>query len=122
MKFNLLLTMLLTYSGCFLLGEDDGLKRCQMDWECGPMYKCSNLGSEGAEQVCISRDPIEAGAMMGVYYNKKTKICMEKGHDFTGVRTKTHKMGDCEWKTKQCRRCLSDVPFEGNPTCKPKCE
>lgn len=107
-------------SGCFFFDSDDGLKRCNSGVECaalGTNYSCRSTGGEGAEQLCFPDNPEQAMAMMTVYMNKKAKICFEQGHDFSGVRPKTHKFkiaDGCErvWQTKQCRRCLSDVPFD----------
>lgn len=112
-------------SGCFILfGDDDGLKRCQSDWECGPLFRCSQVTED--DFVCLSKDPGEAAAMMGVFLNKKAAKCAAEGHDVKGVRVKTHKMPTGKpgctrvWKTQQCRRCLSDIPaVDSNGTVMP---
>ena len=121
---SLLIILILTLPACSLFfGEDDGLKRCSPDnynltntSQCGPLHHCVNMNNSPdtpPDYICLSRDPVEASAMAAVFVNKRTKVCYERGHDFSGIRTKTHRMPvgvnvpDCDrvWQTKQCARC-----------------
>lgn len=94
----------------------NGPRTCLTDYDCGlgGSYSCQAVGGQ---RVCLPSDPAQAAAILASYQNERAKICLERGHDFTGAKAAKWPpypvagKPNCQQRItqKQCRRCDSHI-------------